>query len=190
MPYVNKKPCSIEGCKNFMVSKGLCPKHRKKQLKWGDPLHPDMRGQNRKYGPTCSVEGCEKKHQSRGLCVTHYRDARVAEDRAAGKADVYRGRDSGYVTIYVPNHPDSSKKSGKMFEHRWVMEQHLGRRLEPHENVHHINGIRDDNRIENLELWTKKQPPGTRVDDQITHAMWVLNMYAPEVLVDALGVRA
>lgn len=64
------------------------------------------------------------------------------------------------------------KSGGKwVMQHRLVMEQHLGRVLAPHERVHHKNGNRQDNRPENLELWTgatsKKDPHGVRVVDKV-----------------------
>lgn len=76
----------------------------------------------------------------------------------------YTKSSGGYVLIYLPGHPRTNK-SGYIMEHRVVMEEHLGRPLERHENVHHRNGIRDDNRFENLELWQVKQPPGQRSSD-------------------------
>lgn len=60
----------------------------------------------------------------------------------------------GYVLIYSPNHPHKDNQN-KVREHRLVMEKHLGRYLLPDEDVHHINGIKTDNRIENLELCLK-----------------------------------
>lgn len=66
----------------------------------------------------------------------------------------------GYIGITVsPNHPFASMRNvkGEIYEHRLVMAQKLGRPLMRHEHVHHINGIRDDNRPENLELVSTQQ---------------------------------
>jgi hypothetical protein len=65
-----------------------------------------------------------------------------------------------------------------------VMEAILGRPLQVDESVHHLNGVRDDNRPDNLELWSKSQPAGQRVTDKVAWAIELLELYAPELLAD------
>lgn len=82
----------------------------------------------------------------------------------------WRSNRRGYI---VCSGPDGKEIS----QHRWVMQQMLGRKLMPHENVHHINGIREDNRPDNLELWSTSQPSGQRIEDKLAWAQWFIEQY-------------
>lgn len=81
-----------------------------------------------------------------------------------------KSRPDWYLIEKVPDGTPGTKCSGNryrwMLQHRYVMQQMLGRPLIKGENVHHINGMKSDNRPENLELWKRSQPSGVRVSDQ------------------------
>lgn len=72
-------------------------------------------------------------------------------------------RSDGYVKVYAPDHPHATA-DGYVMKHTLVMERHIGRYLEDDEVVHHINHVRDDNRLENLSLMKKH-------DHQTMHMM-------------------
>lgn len=95
---------------------------------------------------------------------------------------------SGYITsqgykIISRKHPNASKR-GQILEHVLIMSEHLKRPLFKHETVHHKNGIRDDNRIENLELMSFSHPFGQRVEDKIDWCKEFLEQYGFKVIME------
>jgi len=105
----------------------------------------------KKYKQIITKMGLASKGRNKGL---------IGPLSKAWRGGTFVIKRSGYVYIYRPEHPFSRRNSsgggGYILEHRWVMEQKLGRYLTINEEVHHINGVKGDNRIENLELVVKK----------------------------------
>lgn len=172
----------VDGCNEIAHSTNRCAYHYQEAFRAGVRVHG-------KADP-CSVDGCERPVRSKSLCSVHYARMRIhgtteLPDRVARPVKVRAAKTrqgpSGYMFARRIGHPNANK-NGWMHEHRAVMSDHLGRPLLPMENVHHINGVRSDNRIENLELWTRSQPAGQRVADKILWAVELLQQYAPEAL--------
>lgn len=176
--------CVVYGCNGEQYAWHMCKLHqRRMRLTGRTDLGPRVPW-NKSGIEVCVWDGCESKHLAKGFCSKHYRGFRawMDKDRAfEDRAKINKQNDSGYVSLYLPDHPDCSV-SGFIMEHRVVMEQMIGRRLVKNENVHHKNGIRNDNRPENLELWSSRQPKGQRVEDKVEYAMEILNQYAPHLL--------
>lgn len=92
----------------------------------------------------------------KGKCVPDEVRKKISDSLTIGGIGYKKKRCDGYIGIHFPDHPKSSKE-GFIMEHVLVMECLIGRWLKDDEVVHHINGKRDDNKKENLQLMTKKE---------------------------------
>lgn len=123
------------------------------------------------------------------MCPAHYeRAARNGGDPGSAAIGDFTRRyvqSSGYVFLYQPDHPNAYA-NGRVLEHTVVMAEMLGRPLVKGENVHHKNGVKGDNRPENLELWVRHQPKGARAADLLAWAREIVGRYG-DVDPSALG---
>lgn len=183
------KVCLFEECgRSCYGRKDWCRQHWRQVSSGREPwpigLQPSKA--RRKYDPVCVEEECNRPASVRGRCRSHSRRLASGElqkpiRNQAPKGTGYLSPRDGYRWVPAPEgHPNSNGKS--IAEHRLVMTQILGRALAAGETVHHKNGDRADNRPENLELWTTKQPYGQRVTDKIKFAVEILEQYAPDKL--------
>lgn len=124
----------------------------------------------------CSVEGCDLFQTAKGFCIMHYE--RVKKYGEPGEAAPRKAKPGqGVWKVTADGYVRRNRNGVPELQHRVVMEQHIGRALEPHETAHHKNGDRADNRIENLELWSSAQPAGQRVADKLAYAREIIALY-------------
>lgn len=165
--------CRARTCDRQARKLGYCAAHYGRLRTHGDcqedvPLQP--------YNEPCSIDGCDKPYRANGYCAAHNDRVRKYGDPMADVPIRARSQ-PGSGTIDHRGYRILNVSGRRVAEHRLVMEEHLGRDLLPEETVHHKNGDRLDNRIENLELWSSSHPKGQRVSDKLEWAIEILEAY-------------
>lgn len=174
--------CTNEGCDREVRNKTLllC---RRCYMYWRTNINPDSK--------KCSIENCNSPHFSKGYCNAHYHRLNRYGDPLGGEGRGVKGKRRGILKLKGENITsggykkirveDGDNKVIWMLEHRYEMEKKLGRKLYPNENVHHKDGNKLNNDIDNLELWIKPQPNGIKVEDAIVWAKKILERYEDKI---------
>jgi hypothetical protein len=162
--------CTCKNCKKDFVSKNqifpLCPRCQYYWYKENFPLNAE-KAKNKSNSIFC-IRRAEKLRIKKNLPL---------DTVLRGKGPKEEGylNNKGY-RLMIKKESETGKYR-RVYKHVLVMEEHLGRKLMKGETVHHKNGVRDDNRLENLELWNKGQPAGQRVEDRIKYYIAFLSEY-------------
>jgi len=169
--------CSFNLCVRKSYAKELCQSHYKMSLR-GEALR-QLRPREGARLKTCTFNGCDKPHKGNNFCSGHN-----YQMKKYGKTFPIKYQQPGvwgewfkHPSGYVRRTRTLNNKREMQSQHRLIMEEFIGRSLLPEESVHHKNGIRDDNRIENLELWASSHPSGQRVEDLVVWAKEILKRY-------------
>lgn len=171
----NYTPCSVDSCQRAVVARGWCRAHYNRWWNHGEvsPEIPIGSTSNTEPDP-CRVDSCDHVAHGYELCSTHlYRLQNLGGVQAdvpiGGLRDVPAGtrrKNEGYVVVKLADDSPFLEMAYSRIqwvkEHRLVMAEHLGRPLTSDESVHHKNGVRDDNRLENLQLRKRHHGKGTR----------------------------
>lgn len=179
---LSKKLCTLEGCERLHVSRGYCSLHYSRWQKKGDP--GGLEFQEKAPRPEkCQGPDCSSPVRAKGYCPAHYRQWREGQDLAPKRPQAPAG--TGYIN------KDGYRVIASVLEHRTVMKGLLGRDLLSSETVHHVNGVRHDNRSDgplaidergrlrsgNLELWSHAHPRGQEIGPKLEYARGLLALY-------------
>ena len=119
------------------------------------------------------MQGCERLSDAHVMCARHRYRMRKYGNPLEPRKTALPG--TGFINSHGYRY--FKIRGERVAEHHLVMAQILGRPVAKGESVHHKNGIRDDNRPENLELWTGKHAPGMRVQDLVAWAREIIDLY-------------
>ena len=141
-----QKPCSVIDCHRDAACKGMCYIHHSRWKRHGDPLFLSRKPPTFDHPETCSVEGCNRTHYGRGFCNLHWR-----RWRKYGDPEKRLRAPAGSGSINAFGYRVRWRKGKLCQEHRLVWESIHGP-IPSGYHIHHLNGDRLDNRVENLEI--------------------------------------